>query len=43
LPGDLNATGLAITLEPRAATTTWQHTAEGTFSHGRLTGDAAAA
>ena len=42
LPGDVNATGLAITLEPRAATATWQHTAEGTFSHGGLTGDAAA-
>jgi hypothetical protein len=42
LPTDINAAGLAITLEPRAASTTWQHVAEGTFSHGGLTGDAAA-
>jgi hypothetical protein len=42
LPGDLNATGLAISLEPRAATATWQHTAEGSFAHNGLTGDAAA-
>jgi hypothetical protein len=41
LPADINATGLAITLEPHAATATWRHTAEGTFSHGALTGDAA--
>lgn len=36
LGSDINATGLAIALDPRAAGPRWQHTGYGSFSHGSL-------
>ncbi len=40
MPGDVNAPGLAITLDPLAASAEWRHVASGAFSHGGLTADA---
>ncbi len=39
IDSDVNSTGLAVALEPRAPSASWQQTAYGSFSHGALTAD----